>query len=108
MVYMVGVKATPCAHLPLTTAMPFSPARSPSAQNTTRNGTAHENSPSFASLYSLHSIIAAQHNQGYTFATIREGLQVTLLRFLRAAFALALRGQQSHFSWSSLLAPQPQ
>jgi hypothetical protein len=26
--------------------MPSSPARSPSAQNTTRNGTAHENSPS--------------------------------------------------------------
>src|SRR6266536_915622 len=33
------------AHLPLTTAMPSLPARSPSAQSTARHGTAHENLP---------------------------------------------------------------
>jgi hypothetical protein len=33
------------AHLPLTTAMPSSPARSPSAQSTVRHGTAHETLP---------------------------------------------------------------
>jgi hypothetical protein len=32
-----------CAHLPFTTAMPLPPARSPSVQNTARNGTMYEN-----------------------------------------------------------------